>query len=863
MSRMFSLLVVVLSIAAGLARAGEDPNAPWVERVRQICSGTPRPRRVMLVFPLTRPDSEGGESGWGRGLVALHSMWLSSFGRERLLDTWDFDLERIYADLQLWGPGRTVTPDKIEAACAVFETDNYTTGTLSVDDESFSAEIIIRGQNGEVEKSYSGPRSDVTELPNHIAMDLLDYMEFEVPENDRGVIAKRVLGPVDLYDQAADRFCAEYYFSQDYVPWWYWLLQRYQSTWTEYMYRRTCGNRSASWALDSWGRIPTQGPALPLDYIKVRFAFTDADRAGDYASAGRMLAEVLGRDPYNPSLLRNVAQALAELGEDEAVQEVMDRFVALYGDGVLAGVNRGEFLVDYAWVARGSGWASTVTEEGWDLFHERLARAKTVLEAVKAHEPLCWMADVELITVGMASHEGLGYAMSHLEDAVTICPTAPEGYRKMMNFLQPKWGGSMYQVLSLGRHCAGTELYQSAVPTILIDAHIILGRAQPGADEDSSVFWDYIYSPDVWKEIEPVLIRIVEANPHAYFYVTMLLAGARRHDDRALAGRMVQTFRADSNRFVFQAPNAHVLHKEEYESIYRWASEGWPPLHTAAVDRDLQKLKDLIGEGADVNQTAEGGWTALHLAVHSYDREIVRVLAEAGADVDAVNGQGMAALHMAARGGLVSVVEALLEAGADLELRNRKGFTPLHLAAEAGAENTALTLLSRAADVNSRADDGSTPLHQAAGQWDIEVLEVLLKHGADVNACSQTGRTPLTWAATGGRTAVMEKLIEAGADVNDQDDTGQRALHLAARYNHSEAIELLLEHGAEIDAPDEGGNTPLHTAARYDTMKATRALLEGGADLNRENNGGKTPLNLAESRDNSEVAALLREHGAK
>ena len=46
-------------------------------------------------------------------------------------------------------------------------------------------------------------------------------------------------------------------------------------------------------------------------------------------------------------------------------------------------------LTEYAWRARGSGFANTVTKERWRLFSERLAKAKELLDKSADFEPKC------------------------------------------------------------------------------------------------------------------------------------------------------------------------------------------------------------------------------------------------------------------------------------------------------------------------------------------------------------------------------------------------------------------------------------------------------------------------------------------
>jgi Domain of unknown function (DUF4034) len=57
-------------------------------------------------------------------------------------------------------------------------------------------------------------------------------------------------------------------------------------------------------------------------------------------------------------------------------------WIAAKPESVTAKVAYADFFRDYAWHARGSGFADTVTEEGWKLLKERLAAASDILKEV-------------------------------------------------------------------------------------------------------------------------------------------------------------------------------------------------------------------------------------------------------------------------------------------------------------------------------------------------------------------------------------------------------------------------------------------------------------------------------------------------
>jgi Domain of unknown function (DUF4034) len=69
-------------------------------------------------------------------------------------------------------------------------------------------------------------------------------------------------------------------------------------------------------------------------------------------------------------------------------------WIAAFPQSITARVAYAQFMVAYAWQARGSDYADKVTEEGWRLFRERLAAARGILEDSRtlAPCPVWWQA---------------------------------------------------------------------------------------------------------------------------------------------------------------------------------------------------------------------------------------------------------------------------------------------------------------------------------------------------------------------------------------------------------------------------------------------------------------------------------------
>ena len=268
------------------------------------------------------------------------------------------------------------------------------------------------------------------------------------------------------------------------------------------------------------------------------------------------------------------------------------------------------------------------------------------------------------------------------------------------------------------------------------------------------------------------------------------------------------------------------------------------------------------------------------------DIEAVRSLVKQGADVNAAQGDGLTALHWAARNGDEGMTELLIYAGAHLEAATRNGsYTPLHIASQAGRSSTVEVLLEAGASAEAETSTGVTALHFAAAAGAEEAVRLLLAQGADANVQeSASGQTPLVFAASGNRVAAVEALLAGGADPNlatqavDVIARKQEDMELQERRNRR--VEALFEtelaaggygtnRGTDFGSLQfahlmarSGGMTPLHHAVREGSTEAALALLAGGADIDRVSADHSTPLLVATINGHWDLAKLLLEHGA-
>jgi ankyrin repeat protein len=247
-------------------------------------------------------------------------------------------------------------------------------------------------------------------------------------------------------------------------------------------------------------------------------------------------------------------------------------------------------------------------------------------------------------------------------------------------------------------------------------------------------------------------------------------------------------------------------------------------------------------------------------AAEAGDLQTVRTLVADGADLQVRTGNGATVLHCAAAGGHRDVCELLLESGIDTNASDYDGRTILHFAAFGGNSDVIDLLLSRGAFVSAPDDaDRRTPLHVAAMQGYVDAMNLLVAAGADVNERDGSGRTALWHAASSGHGEAMDVLLALGADVNATDDAGLSPLLAALVEDQTDAARLLLSMGASFAVREhQEGLSPLHVAAAHGKKNLVELLLNCGANADARSSSGASPADAAAAGGHTEIAEMLR-----
>jgi ankyrin repeat protein len=299
--------------------------------------------------------------------------------------------------------------------------------------------------------------------------------------------------------------------------------------------------------------------------------------------------------------------------------------------------------------------------------------------------------------------------------------------------------------------------------------------------------------------------------------------------------------------------------KSQKEGINTISRIGNTPLIIAVKDGNLEKVKALITEGADVNLYDWYGRTPLFHALNKriVDMTMIEFLASRGADVNLHPINGNTALQESIRNKRIrGMSEFLVNHGADVNVPPGSNIVPLNEAISSKNSELIKLLLEKGVDVNVPDNRGRTPLGLAVKSGRLELAEVLIAKGADIDANDINGDSLLSWSLDRRKTDVVDFLIHHGADIKTANRYGKTPLDIAIKEENFKLIKTLISRGADVNSEY------LFPAIQKKNMALVKLLISKGADVNVVFKNGSTPLNLALFLKNKPIVYLLLENGA-
>lgn len=171
---------------------------------------------------------------------------------------------------------------------------------------------------------------------------------------------------------------------------------------------------------------------------------------------------------------------------------------------------KGEAYIQMAWDARGNGFANTVTTSGWLGFSNNLAVAEAALNHAWKLNPHDARIPLKMLSVELGQGEGRDRMETWFERAMRINPNNYQACGAKLFYLEPKWYGSVDDMLEFGRECVQSTNWGGGVPLILVDAHYTICNEFTEESERTN-YWK---QPDVWNDVKSAYERFFQLNPN-------------------------------------------------------------------------------------------------------------------------------------------------------------------------------------------------------------------------------------------------------------------------------------------------------------------------------------------------------------
>lgn len=256
--------------------------------------------------------------------------------------------------------------------------------------------------------------------------------------------------------------------------------------------------------------VPSQ---REIYYTGIQRAFDAEDFASLEAISFREIATKRRTEDglWYITLFHAVFQTMPRTDQDFMERERKLRsWIAKYPSSPSAHVAYADTLFVRAYKLRGSGYAHTVSPEGWRGFYEYIRRGREELEnskTVSARNPAWYATMFEAAKAESWSPERF---LAHLTEAVQAEPTYYDIYFSALNYFYPRWGGSKQEMaafvndaVKITTNIEGKSLYARIYWSSLSFGHVTYNK-----------FYEVL--PAEWPEMKASFEDIIARYPSDY-----------------------------------------------------------------------------------------------------------------------------------------------------------------------------------------------------------------------------------------------------------------------------------------------------------------------------------------------------------
>jgi tetratricopeptide (TPR) repeat protein len=463
----------------------------------------PKPRPGVLVCPFT--DSAGTITADSLALY-FPTLYKISYCPGMLVNT-PFE-GYVLKSAHQWGylnPGTKFTEEDQKILLRIFGCQEYVTGTVERGNQAIRVTIRIHREGGrKIEKTANIPPGDFHKLPTQIASTVLEEITGKaLPKENKAYLdipaAKSVeilqeagLMTLQSYNDPGKRKWSDYADLMDKDPDMDWFVPVYLNAQTlDDSILAIAGEYAGKWK---------DRPRFVLLYAGFLNVMGQNDRAI------LRVAEAIKKMPDSTKAYEVMGWAMQGASETCEAAPFFERMLSLSPDDAWCLYARGSHRIDLAWHNRGSGRASSVSEEARKEFHKFLEEAKALLERGAERDPKNFRAWSELIRVGMGMGMPKTQVKGYFDKAVAINPNDRQTYLKMQEALWPKWGGSIPELQAFWNEMLSRDCKNHYVFTIIpygcyeIASEYAYDSQKNAVDHKKQM--EFLSSPYIWPWIE-------------------------------------------------------------------------------------------------------------------------------------------------------------------------------------------------------------------------------------------------------------------------------------------------------------------------------------------------------------------------
>ncbi|GEM_PF-5317518 len=229
------------------------------------------------------------------------------------------------------------------------------------------------------------------------------------------------------------------------------------------------------------------------------------------------------------------------------------------------------------------------------------------------------------------------------------------------------------------------------------------------------------------------------------------------------------------------------------------------PLHEAVKNGDTEKLKSLLKEKVNVNRIGEDGYTALHHAVDEEDLEAIRILLDNGADLFLKDDDDWTPWDLSSYAKNKEILNLLTSE------HSKRSKNCVYACEHGSGSPPAVSCRIINGVFFKHKEDYYCAINKESCE---EVCQKIKKDNfnrevlVDVSKKQITETIPLHESVKSGDIERIKGLLEKEVNVDQKGENGFTALHWAIEKENPKAVKILLDHGADMDLKDDDDWTP-------------------------------------------------------